>query len=87
MVETLFSEESTIRDSSNTGTKQEGLKNCTHLVEAQHLDKSNYCTQSRRAVKSKNTLPVSNTRRRMTRAMRRFFRDANYFRIQFDSSI
>ena len=59
----------------------EALQLCTHVVKAQHLGKSDYCVQSRRAVKSDSTLPESNTVRRITRANARVFKDANYFRI------
>ena len=79
MVVTCFFEGSTIRDSNKYGIKQGGLKFGTHVVKAQHLGRSDYCTQSRRAVKSDDTLPKFNTRRRIIRGLRGVFRDANEY--------
>ena len=88
MVGTFFVKGFTVRGSSNSGTKQEEQNVCTHVVEARHLGISHYCTRSRRAVKNNNTLPESNTRKRIARiTMRKIFRYANHSRIAFDLSM
>ena len=43
------------------------------LVQSERIGGSDYCTQRRCAVKSDTTLPESNTRWRIARAMRGFF--------------
>ena len=77
MVGTLFFEGSTMRDSSNSGTKQEGLTFCTRTVKEQ-LRQISILYSKQACSQGDNTLPELNNHKRIAcRTMREVFRDAN----------